>query len=90
MQNDTTLSRHIISMQDCATLSVSGVKEIISFDELNVSLVTSCGVLNIDGEGLHIASLDLVKGMTEINGQISGMYYTKAREKGPGFFRRGR
>ncbi len=77
-------------MTDCKMLSVSGVKEVVSFDEYAVVLVTTCGVLSAEGEGLHIDALDLVKGVIEITGQVSGLYYTKTKEKGTGFFRRGK
>ncbi len=91
MSNESTLApRHGVSMTDCSSLSVSGVKEVISFDEASVSLVTTCGILNVEGNGLHIAALDLVKGVTEITGQVDGLYYSKAKEKGVGFFRRGK
>ncbi len=90
MQNEMTSPRHSITMTDCSKLTVSGVKEVVSFDENAVTLVTSCGVLTVEGDGLRIASLNPEKGLTDITGQISGMFYTKAKEKGNGFFRRGK
>ncbi len=90
MQGDGLQRRHAVSMTDCTTLSAAGVSEVVSFDEMSVVLVTSCGVLTLEGDGLHIARLDLEKGETDITGHITGMFYAKAREKGGGFFRRGK
>ncbi len=90
MQQAIPASGHTVTMKDCTTLSVGGVTEVVSFDELAVTLLTTCGQLNVEGDGLHIAALDLSRGITEVTGHISGLYYSKVKEKGNGFFRRGK
>ena len=79
---------HHVTMQNCKTVLVTGVKEVISFDELAVLLITCCGQMTIEGEGLHISRLDLDRGEADIDGTVSGIYYSKIKEKSGGFFRR--
>ena len=83
-----TIDRHVISMTDCNRLSLSGVREVMSFDESMVVLSTPCGVLSVDGENIHISRLDLEIGECDLAGTITGLFYSKARGKGR-FFARG-
>lgn len=72
-------------------LSIDSVKDVISFDENRVVLVTAVGELIVDGIGLHISTLDLGMGKVELDGEIEGVFYTNTKrsadEKG-GFFSR--
>lgn len=79
---------HQVTMHDCKSLLVTGVKEVVSFDEMAVLLITSCGQMTIEGEGLHISRLDLDRGEADVDGMIGGIYYSKIKEKSGGFFRR--
>ena len=79
---------HHVTMHECKTVLITGVKEVISFDELAVLLITCCGQMTIEGEGLHISRLDLDRGEADIDGTVSGIYYSKIKEKSGGFFRR--
>ena len=56
-------------------LSLTGVKEIMSFDEKNVNVKTNCGELSIDGDNIHINVLNVEKGELEIQGKINGINY---------------
>ena len=80
-------NHHVVNMTDCSRLSLCGVKEVVSFDEGLVILSTLCGILTLEGENLHISRLNLDIGECEITGIVTGMFYSKARERG-GFFSR--
>ena len=56
-------------------IDVSGVIDVISFDEGGVVMETSCGSMAVEGEGLHVTVLNLADGMVNIDGRISGVYY---------------
>ncbi len=71
-------------------MHISGVDEVMSFDEESVVLGTSFGNLNVEGDGLHMTLLDLEKGEVALDGIITGLYYTKPREKGAKLFTRKR
>ena len=68
-------SVHNLILNSRGKLSIDGVKDIICFDENNVSLKTVCGDLSIDGENLHINVLNIEKGEVEMIGKIIGINY---------------
>ena len=74
-------SGHKLFLLERKNLELSGVSEVISFDELSVFLHSSCGRMEIEGEGLHISALDLSCGEVKIEGKINGIFYYDEREK---------
>jgi sporulation protein YabP len=89
MQEDRlTSGHHALTMDDCRRLSLTGVEEVLSFDEMTVVVVTSCGNLTVEGDGLHVSRLDLEKGECDVEGSISGFFYSKLKEKSGGLFKR--
>lgn len=80
---------HRIELQNRKGLSVYGVEEVVSFDELSVVLNTVCGRMNVDGADLHILALDLERGEAAIEGRVDAIIYEDTqREKKKGFFGR--
>lgn len=74
---DKSVREHSITVSSRERLSMSGIREIVSFDESGVSLRTSCGELAIDGEGIHISVLNIEKGELELAGKINGINYSE-------------
>ena len=68
---------HTLSLVARKAASVYGVTEVDSFDELCVMLKTDCGDMTIEGKGLHVGTLDIARGVVEITGQISAIYYAE-------------
>ncbi len=68
-------SEHKLELDFREKLSLTGVKEIINFDDKNVNVKTNCGELSIDGEKIHINVLNVEKGELEIQGKINGINY---------------
>ena len=56
-------------------MNISGIKEILNFDDTTVNLKTVCGDLCIEGANLHITVLNIEKGEVEMNGKINSVYY---------------
>lgn len=56
-------------------MSVTGVEDVISFDEKQVILDTNRGRLVIKGDSLHVKRLNLEKGETDLEGNIDSMIY---------------
>lgn len=71
---------HNVVLEDCRSVSVTGVAEVMSFDENQVVMDTDHGVLTVDGAGLHVEKLSLDIGELAIAGQINGLFYTKAKQ----------
>ena len=56
--------------------TVTGVKDVISFDEKEILLQTEFGKMTVKGEGLHVKRLTLEKGEAELEGQVNGLLYS--------------
>ena len=83
------LKRHNLIMENRQRLSVSGILDVASFDESEIILQTSTGLLNIKGEGLHIDNLSIDNGELNVNGKIHGvLYHDEIQTQGGGFFSR--
>lgn len=67
---------HRITLDARKEGTVSGVKDVRSFDEKLVLLVTDCGLLTVKGEGLHVSLLDLEKGEMELAGKVDSVQYS--------------
>lgn len=57
-------------------LSLSGVVEVISFNDENIILNTNLGTLTIKGEGLKMNKLDVQNGEVMITGIVNSCIYT--------------
>lgn len=78
---------HDISLKSRKHMNISGVTEVISFDEHAVNLRTVCGDIAIEGEGLHIGVLDMDRGVVALDGTVDGIYYTHTEQtEKKGFF----
>ena len=70
-------------------LSVSGVEDVDRFDENEIVMNTSEGVLVVTGENLHIGKLSLDGGELHVDGRIDALSYEDAPEnRGGGLFGR--
>ena len=68
-------------------LDVSGVVDVIRFDDICVVLQTRCGELTIDGKNIKISVLDTEKGVVSLDGTIDAIYYSDDNKKEKrGFF----
>ncbi|MFQ9613885.1 MAG: sporulation protein YabP, partial [Clostridium butyricum] len=61
---------------DRKKLTLSGVLEVVNFDDEKISLNTILGNLAIKGEGLKMNKLDVQNGDVIIMGYISSMIYS--------------
>ena len=77
-QQNPTLQKergHTLAVRDRGQITVSGVSEVLSFDEANVRLVTTCGILNLEGQSLRIHVLNTADGIVAVTGKLSGVLY---------------
>ena len=66
---------HHVILEGRASLSVSGVKEVESFDENAIVMRTSLGTLVVRGEELHIEKLSLDGGDLRVEGMVDSLTY---------------
>ena len=78
---------HEIRLLGRAEMSVSGVEEVVSFDDSAVVLHTQLGTLSIHGKELKLKTLSLEGGQVAVDGHITALIYEEPRPAG-GWMRR--
>ena len=62
MDEKRTAAFHSLMLERQKGGTITGIREVISFDEKEILLHTEEGKLSIKGEGLHVKHLDLKSG----------------------------
>ncbi|MBR6184767.1 MAG: YabP/YqfC family sporulation protein [Clostridia bacterium] len=78
---------HTLSLENRHKAHLTGVSEVLGFDENQVSLLTDHGEIALTGEGLHVTKLMLEEGQLAVEGKIDAIAYTQ-RARRRGLFRR--
>ena len=73
---------HKLILQQREALSMTGVTEVVSFDDTAIVLKTQLGDLVIQGEGLVLKTLSLEGGQVAVTGHICSMVYAEPRSGG--------
>lgn len=81
MSIDKERQDHSVTLVSRNNLKITGVLQIISFDDSSVVLSTVCGELDIDGTSLNIDALDLDRGCASVSGDVFGINYISERPK---------
>ncbi len=66
---------HRLHLTDRENMTVTGVRDVMSFDESEVLLETGLGMLTIRGSDLHVNRLTLEKGEVDVAGKIDSLTY---------------
>ncbi len=64
---------HRVELEGREKLSVSGVEDVDRFDESEIVMSTSAGVLVVSGENLHIGKLSLDGGELHVDGRVNSL-----------------
>ena len=75
-----------IILKDRKKLILTGVRDVVAFDDKDVELITVLGGLSIRGENIKIQSFNTESGDMEIAGRFGAMLYTNDSSKREGFF----
>lgn len=73
---------HKLTLNERKNLTMTGVTEVVSFEESSVVLKTSLGTLVVQGQELKLKTLSLDGGQVAVDGQISALIYEESREGG--------
>jgi len=87
-RNMTREMPHNIIIEGRRRMSLSGVRDVESFDDNTVNLFSSCGLVAVRGTELHIEKLNLENGELIIEGKIDGLQYSDEEPVSGGFFSR--
>ncbi len=79
---------HNVILEGRERLSVSGVMEVVSFDEEEVVMETARGLLTVTGSGLHVEKLSLDIGELSLQGLVEGMIYADEQRQRGSFWSR--
>ncbi len=86
MEENIRKSQNII-VEDRKKFTLTGVKDVISFDEDTIMLDTHLGKLALKGDNLKLGQFDTQKGEISGGGKVHALIYT-AEESSGGFFSR--
>lgn len=73
---------HKLTLNERKSMTMTGVTEVISFDENAVVLKTGLGDLVVHGQGLQLKNLSLEGGQVAVEGNISAFIYEESRKSG--------
>ena len=73
---------HKLQLNERTSLTMTGVAEVVSFDENTVVLQTSLGLLVIQGQQLQLKNLTLEGGQVAVEGSIGALSYEEPRQTG--------
>ena len=76
---------HKLTLNQREDLSLTGVTEVVSFDDTAVILKTHLGTLTVLGENLVLKTLSVEGGQVAVSGHVSSLAYEEPRV--PGFWR---
>ncbi len=81
MAEDMTLP-HKLSLSQRKNLTMTGVTEVVSFDDSAVVLKTCMGLLTVHGQGLQLKNLSLEGGQVAVDGTVAALVYEQDRPAG--------
>lgn len=84
--NEIINEGHGFVLENRKNLVLTGVREVIGFDEKSVEIITVLGGLSIRGENIKIQSFNTESGDMEITGRFAAMMYVNDSSKREGFF----
>ena len=88
---NSAAGKHTMALDGRRQCKVTGVADVLSFDENAVLLETVDGMLMIKGEGLHVGRINLERGEADIEGKMDSFAYserTSLAKKGDGLLTR--
>ena len=73
---------HKLTLNERKSLSLTGVTEVVSFDDTAVVLQTALGTLEVQGQHLQLKTLSIDGGQVAVDGHISALIYEEPRTGG--------
>ena len=76
MEEKISRRPHHLDLMNRGTGSVTGIQDVVAFDENQIVLDTDMGLLTVKGKGLHVSRLTLEKGEVDIEGTVDSLVYS--------------
>ena len=74
MEEKTGVKPHSCLMQDRSSVKLTGVREVVSFDDSQVVMDTDMGLLSVKGRELHVSRLTVEK--VDVEGTVDSLTYS--------------
>lgn len=87
MGDDRMQLPHRLTLSERSMLTMTGVTDVVSFDENAVVLHTEQGTLVIQGRDLQLKTLAAEGGQVTVEGRVCALIYEESRQKGGWFSR---
>lgn len=78
---------HSLTLDNRQRAALTGISEVVAFDENQVVLRTDSGEIVLSGEGLHVTRLMLEDGQLAVEGKVDSVFYSQRPRRR--FLRRG-
>lgn len=75
VSSSTAPMEHRVTLEGRERLTVSGVEDVVRFDENCIVMTTCVGTMVVTGENLHIGKLTLDGGELHVDGQVDAVTY---------------
>ena len=75
MDGKKSMAPHRLMLERQTGGTITGIREVISFDEKEILMQTEEGKLSVKGEALHVKHLDLEHGELSLEGRIDSLVY---------------
>ena len=82
MAEENMLLPHRLTLNERRQLTMTGVTEVVSFDDTVVVLRTELGTLVIQGEQLQLKTLSTDGGQVAVEGTVAALVYEEPRQGG--------
>ncbi len=82
MSEDRMLLPHSLTLSERQKLTMTGVTEVVSFDENTAVLRTDLGTLVIQGRDLQLKTLSADGGNIAVEGTVTALSYEEPRQSG--------
>ena len=81
MTEETIRLPHKLTLNERKNLTLTGVTEVISFDEMQIVLQTGLGTLFVHGQNLQLKNLSLEGGQVAVDGNIAALIFEEPRQE---------
>ena len=82
MEQSNISKSHKLSMDNRKRLTLTGIKDVVSFDLTQILLESTLGMIHIKGSDTEVTRLSLEKGEVDIEGTVDSIVYSDVKDYG--------
>lgn len=79
--SDSMILPHRLTLNERHQLTMTGVTEVVSFDDSTVVLHTELGTLSIHGQQLQLKTLSVEGGQIAVEGSVTAIIYEEPKNR---------